>query len=176
MILLAHASKMHVPKFCSILLLRCCWNITNNNASINLYKFVVRSSLRIIIEPLITLIPPSTLETCTLELPKLPTREDSFLNLEHVECSWGFELVHQTSSYGCYRCQQSCTRHHYPSGQSLHHKTCKYWTTFFLNTCGMCTPNQVTKHLNIYLFLTQPSRHHMDPHLLVGCLKITKDK
>jgi len=54
---------------------------------VNLYKFVVRSLLRIIIEPLVTLIPPFAPENLILELPKLSTREDSSLNLERVEHS-----------------------------------------------------------------------------------------
>ena len=40
-----------------------------------LYKFVVCSPLRIVKEPLVTLTPHLHLRTCTLELPKLPTRE-----------------------------------------------------------------------------------------------------
>ena len=54
---------------------------------INLYKFDVRSPLRIIMDPLVTLIPPFAPENVTLELSKLPTREDSSLNLERVERS-----------------------------------------------------------------------------------------
>ena len=52
---------------------------------VNLYKSAVRSLLRIIMELLVTLIPPSAPENLYPRASKA-TREDSSLNLEHVEC------------------------------------------------------------------------------------------
>ena len=72
---LAHMSKTHVSKSCSILLLCYCWSITNNNASCLL---VFRSPLRIIIEPLVTLIPPSAPENLYLRASKAPNERRFF--------------------------------------------------------------------------------------------------
>jgi len=82
---------------------------------VNLYKFSVPSPLRIIIEPLVTLIPPSAPENLYPRAFKACNGEDSSLNPEHAEHSWGFEHVHQTSSYECCWCQQSYTQCHFPS-------------------------------------------------------------
>ena len=54
---------------------------------VNLYKFVIRSPLRIIIEPLVTLIPPSAPENLYPRTSKAPMRENSYLNPESVERS-----------------------------------------------------------------------------------------
>jgi len=134
---------------------------------VNLYNFDVRSPLRIVMEPLVTLIPPSAPENLYPRASKAPNERRFFFKSETCRTFVGFKPIHQTSSYKCCRCQQSYTQYRFPSGQSLHHKACKYWTTLFLGTCGMCTPSQVTKHLSIYLSLTQPSRYHMNTHLLL---------
>ena len=164
--LLAHVFKMHVLKPCSILL-RYCWSVTNNNV---FYHLVQVCSL-FIFENRHGALGNFDTSICTWKLTplsfQLPMREDSSLSLERDVRSWGFEPVHQTSSYGCYRCQQSYTRCHFLLGQSLHYKACKYWATLFLDTCDMCTPSQVTKQLSIYIFLTQPLRHHIDSYLLL---------
>ena len=108
--------------------------------SVNLYKFAIHSPLRIVIEPLVTLITPSAIENLYLRaFKRLPTREDFSLNQEYVKPSWGFELVHQTSSCRCCRFRQSYIWNRFPSGLSLHHEACKHWTTLFLCTYGMST-------------------------------------
>ena len=79
--------------------------------------------------------------------------------MEYDVRSWGFEPVRQTYSYKCCQCLSSYTRCCYPLGQILHRKVDTYWTTSFLGTCGVCTLSQITKHLSIFPFLTQPSRY-----------------
>ena len=61
---------------------------------VNLYKFAIRSLWRIVMEPLITLIPSSAPENLYPQASKAPNERNSSLNLKHVECSWGFEPVH----------------------------------------------------------------------------------
>jgi len=67
---------------------------------VNLYKFAVRSLLRIIMEPLVTLTPTAP-ENLYPRASKAPNKRRFFFKSGMCRSSWGFEPVYQTSSSAC---------------------------------------------------------------------------
>jgi len=97
--------------------------------SITLYKFVVRSPFRTVMEPLVAFRTPSVPENLYLWLSRLPMREDFSSGLERVSRPWVFTTFRQISSCGCCLFQLFYMQHHYPSGVCLLKKAHMCWTT-----------------------------------------------
>jgi len=126
-----------------------------------LYKLAIRSPLRIVIVPMVTLIPPSEPENLHPWASKTLIERRFFLR-SGIWCMFvSVQICLSNILIRCCQCQLSCTRRHCASGQSLHQKTSMYWTTLILGTCSMYILSQVNKHLSTFSFLTELSRHQM---------------
>ena len=117
--------------------------------SINFYKFAGRSPLRIVMEPLVILIPPSALENL---YPRASNERRFFFKFETCRTFVRVRICPLNILIQMLPIPTVFVVFHQDRASII--KLVSTEPLLFLGTCDMCTPSQVTKHISIYLFPT----------------------
>jgi len=124
--------------------------------SMTLYKFVVCSTLRTVMEPLVTFRAPFISENLYPWVSKDPNERTFFLR--SGTCLTSLSVCTHSSNIFMRMLSIPIVLHATP----LLQKAYVCWITLSLGTCRMCTPSQATKHprTSICFCIDSPTVHH----------------